>query len=76
MKKTYRGWNFGDWCKLDPDDERKINYTLRGIWDGKKQEAHFTSDDDVDALMVYRIASSTIERIELTGNEWFVVLVY
>jgi hypothetical protein len=76
MKKMYKGWKFKRWCNLDPDDDRKINYTLKGIWEGKKQEAHFTSEDDVDGLMFYRIENSTIEHIELVNNEWFVTLIY
>ena len=75
-KKTYKGWNFQRWCALDPDDERKINYTLKGIWEGKEQEAHFTSEDSVDGLMMYRVQKSTIEKIELINNEWFAVLIY
>lgn len=75
-KKTYKGWNFQRWCNLDPDDERKINYHLKGIWDGKEQEAHFTSEDRVDGLMLYRVQKSTIEKIELINDEWFAVLIY
>lgn len=75
-KKTYKGWNFSKWCGLDPDDERKINYTLNGVWEGKEQEAHFTSEDVVDGLMMYRVQKSTIEKIELVNNEWFAALIY
>ena len=74
--KNYKGWNFQDWCNLQPDDERKINYTLRGIWDGKKQEASVTSEDDVDMMMLFRIQQSTIKTLKLIDNEWHVTLLY
>lgn len=73
----YKGWSFQRWCRLDPDDERKINYTLRGVWDGKEQEANFTSDDTVDIPMLMRIREAKIECVELlANNEWAVSLVY
>ena len=75
-QKTYKGWNFQRWCNLDPDDERTINYTLIGVWGGKEQEAHFTSEGTVDGLMMYRIQKATIEKIELIDNEWHAVLIY
>ena len=75
-QKTYKGWNFQRWCNLDPDDERKINYTLKGIWEGKEQETRFTSEDSVDGLMMCRIRNSTVEKIALVGNEWYAVLIY
>ena len=76
MKKNYKGWNFQRWCELDPSDERRIKYTLKGIWEGKIQEAHFTSDEEVDTLMLYRVQHSTVESIELVNNEWVAVLIY
>lgn len=75
-KRTYKGWNFQKWCNLDPDDDRKINYHLKGVWEGKEQEAHFSSDDCVDGLMMHRIRSATIEKVELIDNEWSATLVY
>lgn len=76
MAKTYKGWDFQRWCALDPDDERKIHYHLKGVWEGKEQEAHFTSDDTFDLLMMHRIRNSVIEKIELIDNEWYATLVY
>ncbi len=75
-KRSYKGWNFQDWCALDPDDERKINYHIKGIWNGVQQEAHFTSEDIVDYMMLYRIQNARIEKIELINNEWFATLTY
>lgn len=75
-KQPYKGWDFTKWCSLDPEDERKINYHLKGVWEGKEQEAHFTSEDVVDCLMMYRIRNSQIEKIELIGAEWLATLVY
>ena len=74
--KTYKGWNFQRWCKLAPDDERKINYTLKGIWEGKKQEARFTSEDNIDMMMLFRIQEAKIEKIELLNDEWYATLIY
>lgn len=74
--KNYKGMNFQKWCALDPDDERKINYTLKGDWGFAKHEEHFTSEDTIDIIMLGRIQDSIIESIELVNNEWFVVLNY
>ena len=74
--KKYKGMNFKEWCMLDADDERKINYTLKGFWGWKEHEEHFTSEEDVDGMMLFRVQNSFIEDIHLQNNEWFVVLVY
>jgi hypothetical protein len=74
--KKYKGMNFTEWCMLDADDERKINYTLKGFWEGKKHEVHFTSEDDVDGMMLFRVQNSLIEDIKLINNEWHAILVY
>ena len=74
--KTYKGWNFKRWCNLDPDDERKINCHLIGVWEGKEQEEYITSGDSIDGLMMYRIQKSTIEKIELNNDEWYAELIY
>ena len=74
--KKYIGMNFGEWCQLDINDDRKINYTLKGFWDRKEQEVHFTSDDEVEGIFLHRLQNSTIENIKLVNNEWFVTVVY
>jgi hypothetical protein len=74
--KKYKGMNFQEWCALDPQDERKINYTLKGVWEGAKHEEHFTSEDNVDIITLGIIQNSVIENIEFANNEWFVVLNY
>jgi len=73
--KEYEGMNFKKWCLLDPDDERVINYTLSGIMEGKKQTLKFTSEEEMNGLMLFRIQRSFIEKIELKNNEWFIELV-
>lgn len=60
-----------DWCKKDPNDERKINYVFTA-WDGKKQ--FFTSEDEVTGLMIVRLQQARVQRIRLVGNEWYVQL--
>ena len=50
MMKTYKkyiGMNFKEWCALDAEDIRKINYTLKGIMEGRQQVLYFTSEDMV-----------------------------
>ena len=60
---------FIDWCKKDPDDERKINYVFTE-WNGNKQ--FFTSEDEVTPLMMLRLQDARVQRIRLVGNEWYV----
>ena len=74
--KRFKGKTFREWCALNPSDDRRIHYNLRGIWEGKQQHATFTSDDSVDALMFYRIQNATIDTLTLIDNEWHVSLVY
>lgn len=69
-----KGMNFQKWCRMDENDERKINYTLKGFWDGSEHEEKFTSEDEVDSSTMLRIVNSTIENLNLVGDEWFVVL--
>jgi len=76
MMKKYVGMNFQDWCRLDEDDERKINYTLTGFWGGVQQTVKFTSEDKVDGFMMARVQMSVIEGIYRENNEWFISLKY
>lgn len=75
-RKSYVGMNFKKWCQLDPDDERKINYTLTGYWAWVYHEEHFTSDDYCDPMTMFRVQNSTITEIRLENDEWFVTLRY
>lgn len=69
---------FATWCREDPDDERKVNYTFTD----REGIVHlFTSDNVVDGLFIRRLARAWIESIELKHNEflnpegeWFAVL--
>ena len=74
--KKYEGMNFKEWCKLDVTDTRKINYKLIGVWEGLEHEALFTSDDEVDGIMMFRVCNSYIEKIMLHNNEWYLTLIY
>lgn len=74
--ESYIGMNFQKWCRLDPYDERKINYTITGCWGTEYHEERFTSDDECDPMMMHRIRNSTITEIRLENDEWFVTLCY
>lgn len=58
-----------DWCKKDPDDERKINYVFTE-WNGNKQ--FFTSEDEISTAWMPRLQEARVQRIRLVGNEWYV----
>lgn len=60
-----------DWCKKDPDDERKINYVFTER-SGNKQ--FFTSEDEMTPLWILRLHLARVQRIRLVGNEWYVQL--
>ena len=62
--------NFQEWCQLDMQDTRKINYEL--LRDGKVE--HLTSDDEVDYLTMCFVRGASIEFLKLFHNEWFVIL--
>lgn len=62
------GMNFKKWCDLDPDDTRKINYEKVA---GYKK---FTSEDSMDSKWLWILQNSTIEKLELRNNEWYVWL--
>lgn len=74
--KKWIGKPYIDWCKDDEDDERKINYHVRGVWEGKEQEIDFTSEDTMDSMWLFRLQRSIIESLDMRDNEWFVSLVY
>ena len=73
----WKGRSFRYWCSADSNDERKINYTLnrRTIGQGLIVE-HYSSDEYVDPLTMYRVQKSTINDLKLIDNEWHVVLDY
>ena len=60
-----------DWCRKDPDDERKINYVFTK-YDGCKE--FFTSDDELSPMWIYRLQQAYVQRIRLVGNEWYIQL--
>lgn len=62
---------FIDWCKKDPNDNRKINYVFTE-WDGTKQ--FFTSEDELTPSWIFRLQEAYVQRIRLVGNEWYVQL--
>lgn len=68
--------SFKDWCALDVEDTKKINYTLSGVMEGKKQSLFFTSDEKQDGLMLFRVQNSFINCIDLISNEWYISLTY
>lgn len=64
------GMNFREWCALDVEDERKINYTI--LRNGKVE--YFTSDEIVSPSILEFVRTATIQFIKLFHNEWFVIL--
>lgn len=75
--KKWRGKSFYDWCKSDPEDDRKICYSIRGGWLGKGKVERFSSEDNVSYEMMLNIRRSTIRSIELgSDNAWHVDLKY
>lgn len=73
----WKGRNYTYWCRADSKDERKINYTFNwySIGQGHVVE-HYTSDELVDPLTMYKIRNSKINEIKLIDNEWYVTLDY
>lgn len=74
--KNWIGKPFVEWCKADPNDERKINYNVRGVWEGKEQIASFTSAETMESMWLFRLQNSRIAKIQLVSDEWYVELVY
>ena len=72
--KKYIGMNFRKWCKLDEDDERKINYKLICSENGNTE--YFTSEDYMDYEYLAILRNSTINDVVLKNNEWFIELIY
>lgn len=62
--------NFKQWCALDVEDDRKINYEI--LKDGKV--LHLTSEDYVSHSMMRFIQESTIQFLKLFNNQWYVIL--
>lgn len=69
-----RRTRFGTWCKRDINDTRKINYTFRMKEGAETVTRTFTSEEDVERPMLYRLRYAWIESIELINNEWYAVL--
>lgn len=66
-----RRQRFYNWCKKDPDDERKINYTCH-FGDEVDQ---FTSEDTKPYwVMEWLRNEAMIDNLELIDNEWYVEL--
>lgn len=62
---------FIDWCKLDPDDDRKINYKFYTLL---HDIMHFTSEDIVSCNMMKRIRNANIVHAEIRKDVWHVIL--
>lgn len=71
----WKGRSFAYWCRADRNDTRKIHYTLnhRSIGQGLRVYT-FTSDDKIDFSLFWDVQHSTIYKIELNNNEWYVEL--
>lgn len=72
-----RRMRFVTWCKKDPEDERKINYTFKH---SNGCVSHFTSEDELSLHIFLKVQNAWIENIELVNQsenfagEWNVVL--
>ena len=76
--KRKRRTRFITWCKKDPDDERKINYTFKHA---NGFVSHFTSDDELPLNLFLKVQNAWIESVELINNdlensagEWCIIL--
>ena len=74
VRKNWIGKNFKEWCALDPDDSRKIHYTLTYIHAMQPVTEQFTTDDVLDGIYLIRLQNSFIDKIELIDNEWHITL--
>ena len=64
--KEYIGMNFKEWCSLDENDDRKINYKLnRSDIDCCE---YFTSEEYMDFDYLYILQHSTIVDIFIKNN--------
>ena len=71
----WKGRSFARWCKVDVNDERKINYTVNHRSIGKGLRVFkFTSDDYVDGEYMYWLNTGVINEIKLENNEWYVTI--
>lgn len=70
------GKRFTYWCRADRNDERKIHYTLHASTFAGETVHTFTSQEPVDPIIMHRVRNSTILKLELIDNEWYVSLVY
>lgn len=70
----WEGKSFRYWCRADSKDERKIVYTLQQHLFGAVSTDHFTSEDDVNPIMLWRLRNSRIEKLQLIDNVWHVIL--
>ena len=62
---------FIDWCKLDPNDSRKIDYKFYTL---NHNIMHFTSEDIVSYDMIKRIRNANIAYAEIRKNVWHIIL--
>ena len=56
-----------DWCMEDPDDERKINYSL----EVQGEVFDFTSESNVSLSIMWALQASEIRNIGLIEGEWY-----
>ena len=71
----WKGKSFRRWCAVDPNDDRKINYTInhRSIGQGL-QVFKFTSEEEVDVMMMYYLETGKINDLKLENGEWYVII--
>lgn len=63
--------SFFNWCKKDPDDQRKINYKCHRA----AGYTEFTSDDLMEPFILFWLRyNAMVDKAELIDDEWFVEL--
>lgn len=60
-----------DWCKKDPNDERKVFYD---VTTKDKSRYQFTSDNFVPPSFIARLQEMELESYYIINDEWHVIL--
>lgn len=74
--KSWKGKLFIDWCLCNSNDDRKINYKITVVSDGKHKEIKFTSEDYINGKWLLKIQDCIIISMILKNGQWFAKLKY
>lgn len=70
MFEEYIGMNFRDWCALDEYDTRNLYIKLKT----KNKEYYFKSEEEIEWAEMEMLRQSTIQKIDLIDDEWYIIL--